>query len=63
MHKMKSYGDPIKYATVSEAMERYRMCRNTLMKLAEECGAVRRFGGAVKIDIPTMDKGMDLLGS
>lgn len=34
-----------------QACETLSVCRNTLMKMAKECGAVVRFGGIVRIDM------------
>ena len=45
-----------KLATVPQARERYKVSRNTLMKLAEQENAVRRFGRAVRIDIQILDR-------
>lgn len=45
-----------KLATVNQARERYKLSRNLLIKIAEDNGAVRRIGRAVRIDIPAMDK-------
>lgn len=51
------YTTPVtKLATVNEARERYRLGRNSLMKIAENNNAVRRFGKNVRIDISIMDK-------
>ena len=52
-----SYSNNIsKLATVNQAKERYKLSRNLLMQIAEDNGAVRRIGRAVRIDIPEMDK-------
>lgn len=52
-----SYSDDIsKLATVNQARERYKLSRNLLLKIAEDNGAVRRIGRAVRIDVPAMDK-------
>lgn len=49
----------IKLLTVNEAKERYKLSRNTLIKIAEESNAIRRFGRAVRIDAPIMDKAIE----
>ena len=49
----------IKLLTVNEAKERYKLSRNTLIKIAEESNAIRRFGRAVRIDAPLMDKAIE----
>ena len=51
------YSDDIsKLATVNQARERYKLLRNLLLKIAEDNGAVRRIGRAVRIGVPAMDK-------
>lgn len=55
MNKPKYSNDVVKLATVEQARERYKLSRNLLIKIAEDNGAVRRFGRAVRIDIPIMD--------
>ncbi|MBD5521407.1 MAG: hypothetical protein HDR03_09345 [Lachnospiraceae bacterium] len=49
-----------KLATVEQATERYKLGRTKLMQIAEANGAVRRIGRAVRIDIPQMDKAIEL---
>ncbi|GAB6953692.1 DUF6462 family protein [Mediterraneibacter glycyrrhizinilyticus] len=49
-----------KLATVPQAVERYKLGRTKLMQIAEANGAVRRIGRAVRIDIPEMDRVIDL---
>ena len=44
-----------KYANCPQAMERYKISRKTLMKHANDAGAVIRFGKSVRIDIEKMD--------
>ena len=55
MNKAKFSNNVTKLATVPQAVDRYKLSRNTLMRIAEDNNAVRRFGRAVRIDIPTMD--------
>lgn len=45
-----------KLATDRQAMDRYKICRATLMKLAEESHAIRRFGRSVRFDIEVLDR-------
>ncbi len=55
-----SYSNNIsKLATVEQAKERYKLSRNLLLDVAEKENAVRRFGRAVRIDIPAMDKAIN----
>lgn len=52
-----AYSDNVtKLATVPQAKDRYKVSRNTLMRLAEQENAIRRFGRAVRIDIQILDK-------
>ena len=49
--------DYSKLITIEEAKVRYQMSRNTITKLAEEFGAIRRFGSRmIRIDVSTMDE-------
>lgn len=59
MNKSKYQRNITKLATINEARERYRLGRNSIMKIAEENDAVRRFGRAVRIDIQIMDKAVN----
>lgn len=55
MNKPK-YSDAVtKLGTIKQATERYKIGRTKLMEIAENEGAVRRIGRAVRIDIPTLD--------
>lgn len=55
-----NYSDTVtKLATVPQAVERYKLSRNTLMQIAEKENAVRRFGRSVRIDVPAMDKAIN----
>ena len=56
MNKASYCDTPTKLATVQQARQRYKMCRNTLMRIAEDKNAVRRFGRLVRIDIEVLDK-------
>ena len=59
MHKS-NYSDTItKLATVPQAIERYKLSRNTLMCIAEQENAIRRFGRSVRIDITVMDNAIN----
>ncbi len=46
----------VKLGTVKEAQERYRLGRSKLMEIAENEGAVRRFGRSVRIDVSVLDR-------
>lgn len=59
MNKRSYSNDVVKLATIDQARERYKLSRNLLMKIAEDNGAVRRLGRAVRIDIPLMDKALN----
>ena len=43
----------------SDTIEKYKLGRNTLMNLLDGTGAIKRFGKAVRIDIPTASKVLD----
>jgi len=50
--KSKKFSNEIfKMATVPQAIERYKISRKTLMKYAEQYGALVRFGRSVCIDV------------
>ncbi len=46
----------VKLGTVKEAQERYRLGRSKLMEIAENEGAVRRFGRSVRVDVSVLDR-------
>ena len=48
-----------KLATVPQAVERYKLSRNTLMRIAGQENAVRRFGRAVRIDVQVLDRAIN----
>ena len=56
MNKPKYSNTITKLATVPQAEERYKLGRTKLMEIAEDNGAVRPIGRAVRIDIPAMDR-------
>ena len=56
MNKASYSNNVSKLATVEQAKERYKLSRNLLIKIAEDNNAIRRFGRAVRIDVPAMDK-------
>ena len=43
------------FIKMSEATERYRMCRNSVYKLAKESNALLKIGRAVLIDANMLD--------
>lgn len=47
--------DLTKLATIPQAKNRYKLSRNTLMKIAGDANAIRRFGRSVRIDIEVLD--------
>ena len=59
MNKSNFSNNVTKLATVPQAVERYKLSRNTLMRIADDENAVRRFGRAVRIDIQIMDKAIN----
>lgn len=59
MNKSKFGNDVTKLATVPQAVERYKLSRNTLMRIADDEKAVRRFGRSVRIDVQIMDKAIN----
>ena len=50
---------PVKYATVPEAMQRYRLGKNTLMNILRDTSALKRFGRVLRVDIESTDKILD----
>ena len=50
---------PVKYATVPEAMQRYRLGKNTLMNILRDTSALTRFGRVLRVDIESADKILD----
>lgn len=59
MNKSNFSNNVTKLATVPQAVERYKLSRNTLMRIADDEKAVRRFGRAVRIDVQIMDKAIN----
>lgn len=55
MNKAKYSDQIVKLATLPQAVERYKIGRTKLMQIAEQAGAVKRFGRMVRIDIPKLD--------
>lgn len=55
MYKLQCTDTITKYSTVPQAMERYKISRKTLMKYADDAGAVIRFGKSVRIDVDKLD--------
>lgn len=56
MQKAKFSNDITKLATVPQSMERYKLSRSKLMEIAENEGAVRRFGRSVRVDVSILDR-------
>lgn len=59
MHKSTFSDEIIKLATVPQAMERYKLSRGTLMRIAENENVIRRFGRSVRIDVEVLDKAIE----
>ena len=59
MNKSNFSNNVTKLATVPQAVDRYKLSRNTLMRIAYDENAVRRFGRAVRIDVQIMDKAIN----
>ena len=59
MNKAKFDNTVTRLATVPQAKERYKIGRTKLMQIAEDNGAVRRFGRSVRIDVLVMDKAIE----
>ena len=55
--------DPVKLATIREAQERYRLGRTSVVKLAQEHGAIRRFGRSLRIDVELLDSVLNREGA
>lgn len=59
--RMPNYSTEIlKYATVSQACDYFKLGRNSLMKYLANTGAVKKFGKSVRIDIPKATEILDL---
>ena len=50
-----------KLMTVEQGKQRYKVSRATLMRLAEEANAIRRFGRSIRIDAQALDRLVDKL--
>ena len=48
-----------KFITVKQASKRYAMCRQSLLKVADSVGAIRRFGRMIRIDVDAMERQPD----
>mgnify|MGYP001119848421 FL=1 len=59
MNKAKYSDRVVKLATVPQAMERYKLGRNSIMELAKNNEAIRRFGRSVRIDVEVLDKAIE----
>lgn len=45
-----------RFISVSEAVKRYSLCRQVVVRIAKERGALRRWGNSLRIDIVVFDK-------
>ena len=59
MNKSNFSNNVTKLATVPQAVERYKLSRNTLMRIADNENAVRRFGKSVRIDVQKLDEAIN----
>lgn len=59
MNKAKYSDSIVKLATVTQAIERYKLGRNSLIRLATDEGAIRHFGRAVRIDVQVLDRAIE----
>ncbi|SEL89552.1 hypothetical protein SAMN04487770_12023 [Butyrivibrio sp. ob235] len=59
MRKAEFSNDIQKLATKLQARERYKLSMGTIMKIAEQANAVRRFGRSVRIDIEVLDRAIE----
>lgn len=59
MYKSNFSNEVIKLAIVPQAMERYKISRGTLMKIADSENAIRRFGRSVRIDVKVLDRAIE----
>ena len=55
MYKPKNRDEEGVFITDMQAQRRYNMCREGVMKLAEEAGAIIRFGRRLRIDTVKCD--------
>lgn len=59
MNKAKYSDSIVKLATVTQAIERYKLGRNSLMRLATDENAIRHFGRSVRIDVQVLDRAIE----
>ena len=58
--KQPKYSDNVvKFATIEQAKERYKLSRGLIMQIANDNDCVRRIGRAVRIDIQKLDKALE----
>lgn len=56
MNKAKYSYEIIKFATVNQAIERYKLGRTVLVDFAKKNGCIIKIGRAVRIDVPKLDE-------
>ena len=57
MHKAKYDWDSSELITIENARKRYQMSRNSVTRIAEEHGALKRFGlRLIRIDVNALDR-------
>lgn len=50
----------VKFATIDECKKRYRLSRNTIMKVASDNNALRKIGTCVRVDVTKLDGALEL---
>ena len=48
-----------KLITYEQASERYQLGRSSLIKIANECGAIRKIGRSVRLNLEVMDEAIE----
>lgn len=48
-----------KYITFEKASERYQLGRTSLIRIANECGAIRKIGRSVRLNLDVMDEAIE----
>lgn len=48
-----------RYITYEQASERYQLGRSSLIKIANECGAIRKIGRSVRLNLDVMDEAIE----
>ena len=48
-----------KLITYEQASERYQLGRTSLIRIANECGAIRKIGRSVRLNLDVMDEAIE----